>query len=227
MSVTPATLAQLAGRPVNANMGSTIRGLLMRPGGLSAPHRLACYLGQLAHESGRWVYDREIWGPTAAQTRYDTRTDLGNTAAKDGDGYRYRGRGPIQITGKANYEQFTVWARKVSASAPDFVASPDLVVTDPWEGLVAIWYWETRELDRLADRGDDFAITKTINGGFNGIADRVALTDAARVILSGAKDVRTFQASHSLTPDGAIGPITRGVLHRSLSVMPPVLFAMS
>jgi len=226
MNVTPETLARLAGRPVNANMVSTIRGLMMRPGGLSAPHRLACYLGQLAHESGRWVYDREIWGPTAAQARYDTRTDLGNTAAADGDGYTYRGRGPIQITGRSNYAQFTSWARKVNASAPDFVAAPDLVVTDPWEGLCPIWYWETREIDGLADRGDDIAITRVINGGHNGLADRVALTDAARVILSGAKDVRTFQAAHSLVADGAIGPITRGVLHRSLAAMPPVVFAM-
>jgi putative chitinase len=227
MNITPATLAALAKVPVNTNMASTIRGLLMRPGLLSAPHRLACYLGQLGHESGCWRYDREIWGPTAAQKRYDTRTDLGNTAAADGDGFTYRGRGPVQITGKANYAAFTVWARKVSASAPDFVASPDLVVTDPWEGLGPIWYWETHGLSALADRGDDAAITKAINGGYNGLSERVALTDAARVLLSGAKDIRSFQLAHALNPDGIIGPITRGVLHRSLSIMPPVLFAMS
>lgn len=227
MNITPATLAAFAKAPVNANMVSTIRGLLMRPAGLSAPHRLACYLGQLAHESGRWRYDRELWGPTAAQKRYDTRTDLGNTAAADGDGYRYRGRGPIQITGRSNYDQFTSWCRKINAAAPDFVATPDAVVTDPWEGLVAIWYWETREMNTLADRGDDTAITKVINGGYNGLSERVTLTDAARLMLSGAKDARAFQLAHSLNPDGIIGPITRGILHRSLTTMPPVMFALS
>ena len=227
MTITPATLARLACAPVNGNMASTIRGLLMRPGGLSAPHRLACYLGQLAHESGRWRYDREIWGPSAAQARYDTRTDLGNTAARDGDGFTYRGRGPIQITGRANYAEFTLWCRKFNAAAPDFVATPDAVVTDPWEGLGPIWYWETRNLNALADRGDDASICRAINGGFNGLADRVAMTDAARVILSGAKDTRAFQLAHSLNPDGIIGPITRGVMHRSLAAAPPVLFAMS
>ena len=60
--------------------------------GMDRPHRLTQYFAQLMHESGDFRYDREIWGPTAAQQRYDTRTDLGNTPEKDGDGYRYRGR---------------------------------------------------------------------------------------------------------------------------------------
>ncbi|WP_245440603.1 hypothetical protein [Neorhizobium sp. T25_13] len=55
--------------------------------GLNRPHRVAHYLAQLMHESGAFRFDQEIWGPTAAQARYDTRTDLGNTPAADGDGY--------------------------------------------------------------------------------------------------------------------------------------------
>ncbi|PND23933.1 hypothetical protein CN933_29770 [Sinorhizobium sp. M4_45] len=66
--------------------------------GMDRPHRLAQYLAQLMHESGDFRYDREIWGPTPAQQRYDTRTDLGNPPGKDGDGYLYRGRTGMQLT---------------------------------------------------------------------------------------------------------------------------------
>nr|WP_234835981.1 hypothetical protein [Sinorhizobium meliloti] len=72
------------------------------------------------HESGDFRYDREIWGPTPAQQRYDARTDLGNTPERDGDGYLYRGRTGMQLTGKDNYRQFRNWCRATGLDCPDF-----------------------------------------------------------------------------------------------------------
>ena len=187
MQVTAQTLAAIAGAPENSNMRSVIAGLraLGSATGLAAPHRLAHYLGQIAHESGGWRWDREIWGPTRAQAKYDARTDLGNTAARDGDGYLYRGRGPIQITGKANYKQFRDWCRGIGQACPDFVAQPEMVRVDPWEGLAPVWYWETRELGRLADGNNLDGITRKINGGENGIEDRRDHYTRAALVLLG------------------------------------------
>jgi putative chitinase len=229
MQITPATLAAVTGQPVNDNMQSTLRGLLLRPVNLAPPHRLYQFLGQAALESGSWRYDRELWGkkPTAAQDRYDIRKDLGNTPERDGDGYLYRGRSGFQITGKANYRQFTTWAQANYASAPNFVAAPDLINADPWEGLAAIWFWESRGLSALADLGDMAAITKRINGGYTALDDRVAWSVAFGILLAGHKTVRDFQSAHMLTVDGIAGPITRGILHKVLLHCPPVLFALS
>lgn len=226
MQITAGTLATIAGRPVNSNMQSTIAGL-ERAGvgaGLNRPHRLAQFLAQIAHESGLWRYDAEVWGPTAAQKRYDTRTDLGNTAAADGDGFLYRGRGPIQITGRANYREFTAWARALDPQAPDFVANPDAVLTDPWEGLGPIWYWDTRDLNRYADNGDLLTITKRINGGTNGLADRQAQYTRAGLVLLGFATVKQFQDHVGLKVDGISGPRTRAAIHAELLKRPIVAF---
>mgnify|MGYP000429216320 CR=1 FL=1 len=225
MIIIPALLAAITDRPVNGNMQASIRGLAMRPGGLSAPHRLCHFLGQVAHESGLWRFDHEIWGPTPAQLRYEGRADLGNV--HPGDGWAYRGRGPIQITGRSNYSAFTAWARLNYEKAPDFLANPDAVLSDPWEGLSAIWYWETRNLNAVADVGDIELVTRRINGGTNGLADRVKLTVEFGIALAGFKTVRAFQMANTLTPDGVAGPITRGVLHKILLHQPSVTFALS
>lgn len=226
MQITAATLAAIAGRPANANMASTIAGL-ERAGvgaGLNRPHRLAQFLAQLAHEAMGWHYDREVWGPTAAQKRYDTRTDLGNTAALDGDGFLYRGRGPIQITGKSNYRQFRDWCRRLDPSAPDFVANPDAVLTDPWEGLGPIWFWQTRDLNRFADVGDLLAVSNGINGGTNGLADRQAQYARSGLVLLGFATLKKFQSHAGLKADGIAGPATRAAIHAALAKRPLVTF---
>jgi putative chitinase len=194
--------------------------------GLDQPHRFAQYLAQIAHESGGFQYDAEVWGPTPAQARYDTRTDLGNTPEKDGDGYKYRGRTGIQITGKSNYQQFYNWCKAKGFNPPDFVANPDLVNTDPWEGLAPLWYWDTRNLNRYADTGDIEMITKRINGGLNGYADRLKkYSQIGLAILgydytvSGIKSFQVLARSELLYDadiDGDDGPRTRAAIHQYL-----------
>ena len=234
MQLTTATLATIVGGSPTAgqraNMGAIVAGLdsYGEKAGLLLPHRLAQFVPQVAHESARFVYDHEIWGPTPAQKRYDTRTDLGNTAAVDGDGYLYRGRTEMQLTGKRNYEKFRDWCRAGGLNPPDFVAEPDRVNEDPWEGLVAIWYWdvgnpEAKSLNRYADTGNNEMVTRRINGGLNGLADRLELyTRTALVFLdytltSGV--IAAFQKDHGLAADDVAGPVTRAGMHAALVTM--------
>lgn len=209
-----------------ANAKSVVEGLAAYglQVGLFQPHRLAQFLAQILHESGAFNYDREIWGPTPAQKRYEGRTDLGNV--QKGDGSRYRGRGPIQITGRTNYRAFTKWARKIDAKAPNFETNPEAVVTDPWEGLGPIWYWDVgnpdgRSLNRYADDNNIEMVTRRVNGGFNGYADRVNwYVRAALVLLGyGPTEVKRFQTDHpeAGAADGIAGEKTRMALHKALS----------
>lgn len=146
--------------------------------GINTPARLAAFLAQIGHESGRLVYVREIWGPTPAQQRYEGRADLGNT--HPGDGKRYMGRGLIQTTGRANYRATRDGLAAHVASVPDFEAVPALLERPDMAALSAAWYWHSRDLSALADAGDFIAITRRINGGLNGLSDRQALHSAAR-----------------------------------------------
>ena len=196
--------------------------------GLDKPYRAAHFLAQVLHESGRFQYDKEVWGPTPAQERYDTRTDLGNTPAADGDGFLFRGRAGIQITGKANYAAFRDWCRKnISTSAPDFASDPDKVLENPWEGLAPIWYWAVHDLNRYADKNDIEMITRRINGGLNGLDDRLALyTNVALAMLGFAPAaLKDFQAAakgeglYSGAVDGVAGPQTRAALHKALAAL--------
>ncbi len=212
-----------------SNMNSVIVGLQTygERFGLDLPHRLAKYLGQLSHEGGGFKYDREIWGNTPAQQKYDTRTDLGNTKAKDGDGKLYMGRAGIQLTGKGNYEAFTKWAKSIDPNAPDFVKNPELINTDPWEGLVPIWYWSVgnptgKSLNIYADENNDEMITRRINGGLNGFDDRIDYTIRASLVLLGygPEQVKVFQQKVFTSPDsfdGIPGPQTRSKLHEALA----------
>lgn len=208
-------------KPVNeANMNSVLISLdrYRDDFGMDRVHRVVQYLAQLMHESGDFRYDREIWGPTPQQSRYDTRSDLGNTPAVDGDGKRYMGRTTMQLTGKANYQAFHDWCEEKRFNPPDFVANPDLINSDPWEGLVPLWYWDNHNLNHFADQGDIETITKRINGGMNGFDDRAAHFARLALVVLGLKpsQIREFQASKGLVADGDVGPKTRAALHAEL-----------
>ena len=137
--------------------------------------RVAAFIAQIGHESGQLIYVREIWGPTPAQARYEGRKDLGNTFA--GDGFKYRGRGLIQITGRANY------AECGEALGLDLINHPELLEQPQHACMSAAWFWASRGLSTLADAGKFDTITRRINGGQNGATDRQALYDKALKVL--------------------------------------------
>lgn len=149
---------------------------------INSPAQQAAFLAQIAHESGRLVYVRELWGPTPAQQRYEGRIDLGNT--QPGDGFRYRGRGLIQITGRANYRAVRDGLRRLlQLDVPDFEAAPELLEMPRWAALSAAWFWSAKGCGPLADAGEFERLTRRINGGTNGLADRVALWGGAKAAL--------------------------------------------
>lgn len=127
---------------------------------LGSDLRLAHFMAQLMHESGNFRYMEEI----ASGAAYEGRRDLGNTVR--GDGKRFKGRGPIQLTGRANYRTF---GRRIGIDLerhPEIAAIPSI-------GLhTALEYWEDRKLNTFADRDDVLTVTRRINGGTNGLADR-------------------------------------------------------
>jgi len=220
-------LRAIAGRKARADiLAGVARGLAAHGAdfGLERPEVLAQFLAQIGHESGRFRYLEEVWGPSPAQARYDARTDLGNTPAADGDGYLYRGRGLIQLTGAANAGAFSAWAKARFSDAPDFLAEPEKLAEFPWALLSALFFWEDRRLGSLAEKGDLTAIARAINGGLNGLADRKNLYVRAALTLLGYALKRgvlaRFQKDHGLLPDDVAGPKTLAALHRALCALP-------
>jgi putative chitinase len=149
---------------------------------ITTPARIAAFLAQVGHESGGFRYTSEIWGPTPAQQRYEGRKDLGNT--QPGDGSRYRGHGFIQTTGRANHVAVRDRLRqRMFVEVPDFEEHPEALAELPWACLSAADYWDMRKLNALADAGDFEAITRKVNGGLNGHADRVARWERVKAVL--------------------------------------------
>ena len=169
----------------------------MQTYGVDTVLRSAAFIAQLAHESGELRWMEELWGPTAAQRRYeppsDLATRLGNT--QPGDGARFKGRGPIQITGRFNYQKFG------DLLGVDLVADPALAATPEVAFAIAGMYWQSNGLNELADAQQFAAITRRINGGTNGLADRQRYYERAKTVLGAG-----------LLTRGAppLAPLTRG-----------------
>ncbi len=162
---------------------------------INTPIRFAAFIAQLSHESGSFFYTEEL----ASGTAYEGRKDLGNT--QTGDGVKYKGRGFIQITGRANYTSLT------KEFGVDFVTTPTLLggkninvcTADQmrWATMSAGWFWNRAGLNTLADKmtlassimvepnlSNYKAITKKINGGYNGLDDRQSKYEKIRAFLN-------------------------------------------
>lgn len=122
--------------------------------------RFCHFLAQLAHESGNFRYMEEI----ASGAAYEGRKDLGNT--QTGDGKLFKGRGPIQLTGRANYRRY---GQQIGI---DFENNPEIVAIPSVGLLVACKFWSENNLNVFADYDDVTTITRRINGGLNGFDDR-------------------------------------------------------
>lgn len=135
--------------------------------GITTPMRMAHFLAQVLHESGCFKYVKEL----ASGAAYDTgklAKALGNTPEADGDGQKYKGRGLIQITGTNNYRNCGLFFNQ------DFLAHPEKLEEPEWAFKSAGWFWMSAGLNAMADMDELTKITKKINGGTNGLTQRLA-----------------------------------------------------
>ena len=174
---------------------------------INTPQRVSAFLAQCGHESGGWTTFQEnlnysalglcttfkkyfptleVATPYARQPEkianrvYANR--MGNGPEESGDGWKYRGRGPIQLTGKSNYTQF---AKEMFDDWQNLVDNPDWVTEDKDFALMsAIWFWNKNKLNVQADAGDLKLMTKKINGGYLGLDDRIAHYNEAIHLLA-------------------------------------------
>jgi len=163
---------------------------------INTPLRKAHFLAQISHESGSFKFVKENlnysakalfavfrkYFPTLAAAELCARQPekiankvyanrMGNGNESSGEGWRYRGRGLIQLTGKDNYTSFS------ADTGQDFVTNPDLVTQPKWALSSACWFWKKRNINKFADADDIHMVTKRINGGFNGLEHRQHFLD--------------------------------------------------
>jgi putative chitinase len=142
--------------------------------GITSSQRIAAFLAQIGHETAGLHYLQELGGEEYFK-RYDGRKDLGN--AIPGDGARFHGRGMIQLTGRANYREFGGLLGLDLEGNPDQAAEPEV------GARIAALFWDSRGCNELADADRFEAITRKINGGVNGLQDRLRRWEIARAVL--------------------------------------------
>ncbi|WP_234852471.1 glycoside hydrolase family 19 protein [Pseudoxanthomonas winnipegensis] len=146
--------------------------------GITTPLQHAHFLAQVAHESDGFATATEY----ASGRAYEGRADLGNT--KPGDGVRFKGRGLIQLTGRANYQAYSL-----DLYGDDrCVQNPAMVAQLPDAALAAGWFWKTRRLNELADQDNVLKVTRRINGGTNGLDDRTKRLAQAKKLIAALGD---------------------------------------
>jgi putative chitinase len=138
---------------------------------INTPRRIQMFLAQIGHESGQLRYVKEL----ASGQAYEGRKDLGNTHI--GDGVKYKGRGLIQLTGRSNYVLASLALGLPLLEKPELLESPENAAR------VAGWFWYNKRLNGLADEGLFEKMTKVINGGLNGYADRYKLLQRAMEVV--------------------------------------------
>lgn len=138
---------------------------------INTSQRMQMFIAQLAHESAELRHFEELSSGAA----YEGRKDLGNT--QKGDGKRYKGRGPIQLTGRTNYRA----AGK--ALGLDLEGDPELAADYSVGFRIATWFWKTRGLNAIADTGNFELVTRKINGGLNGQPHRIAYWKRAQQFI--------------------------------------------
>lgn len=170
---------------------------------INTEERVAAFLAQCAHESGHFkaVEENLNYGAEGLMKTWPKRFDattaaacarkpelianrvyasrMGNGDVASGEGWKYRGRGLIQLTGKDNYNRFSQATGK-----PEILTQPELLAQPELAALSAAWFWSSNGLNAMADKGDMVAMTKRINGGTIGLADRQALYQQAMTALA-------------------------------------------
>lgn len=159
-------------------------------------NRIAMWLAQVGHESAGFNATEEY----ASGAAYEGRVDLGNT--QPGDGVRFKGRSWIQITGRNNYAAFSRWCsgKGLVPSPTEFVDNPNRLAELRWAGIGAAWYWTVArsDINALSDRQDLETVTRRINGGTNGLADRRDRYN--RALLQGDALLQLLATSEPLDP---------------------------
>nr|WP_234842216.1 peptidoglycan-binding protein [Sinorhizobium meliloti] len=188
--------------------------------GMDRPHRLAQYFAQLMHESGDFRYDREIWGATPAQ-RATTPALISATRLRRTETGTYTVAEPAcNSPAKTTINSSATGAERPASTAP--TSARIRTRSTPIFGK-AWCLWDTRDLNRWADEGDAETITKKINGGKNGLADRFDRLARTPLVLLRyrADNVLQFQADQRLQVDGDVGPKTRAAMHTALVALTP------
>ena len=207
MQITPEQLRQIIPQNPYVDQWCSALNKLLPDYGIDTPQRVAAFIAQCAHESGNFAFLKENLNYRAASLRkvfpkyfpddaianhyaglpnraeaianriYANR--MGNGDEASGDGYRYCGRGLIQLTGKNNY---TLFAESIETPVEDVPA-----YLETFEGAVqsACWFWETNNLNQFADADDIKTMTRRINGGFIGLEDRIRHYEHARHVFGG------------------------------------------